>query len=224
MPIFCGIDVSKYQGVIDWGCVKEDGVDFAMIRLGYVGKYGAKIVDTHYDYNLRMTKEKGIARGVYLYSYAATVEEASREADFVIEKCSGESIEYPIAYDWEEYGKNKLDWRQQAFIIDAFCSKVEAAGYYVVLYMPAYDLSRLNKLYPSIIGKYDKWVAHVEAMIPAYTGKYGIWQYSWRGRVNGVSGNVDLDYAYKDYESIMRKNRLNGMEEKPNGPRTIEIS
>lgn len=201
-----GIDVSKWQGDIDWNKVKADGINFAIIRAGY-GKLASQ-KDPKFDTNVTNAKKAGINCGVYWYSYATTVEEAYQEAEACYSIIKGYSFEYPIVFDIEDDSQRDLSTATISAIIDAFCSTLQDKGYYVSLYSYASFLT--TKVYSSVLQKYDIWVAHYYVSKPNFTGSYGIWQYTDLGKINGISENVDMNYAYKDYPYIISKMHKNG--------------
>lgn len=198
-----GIDVSKHQGTIDWDKVKTSGkVDFAMLRAGY-GKETSQI-DPQFERNYRACKRLGIPCGAYWYSYAASVAEAKQEAVVCLSALAGKQFAYPIAYDIEESNSLKI----ADAITEAFCDSLEDAGYYVMLY--SYKSALESNFSNATKAKYDTWLAHVDVERSSYTGSYGLWQYSWKGSVPGISGDVDLDNAYKDYPTMIQNAGLNG--------------
>lgn len=200
-----GIDVSRHQGVIDWNKVKQSGVDFAMIRAGY-GKYESQ-KDPKFDENYQNARKAGIKVGAYYYSYAKSVEDAKKEAEVFLKIIKGKQFEMPVAFDVEE--KSQSD-KGKAFVSDvirAFCERVERAGYFVSVYANKYWLE--HYIDDDCKRKYDIWLAHWAAQTD-YNGRYGMWQNSSKGRIQGISGNCDTDKAYKDYPKIMREYGLNG--------------
>lgn len=201
-----GIDVSKWQGQIDFKKVKDDNVDFVIIREGY-GKKDPKQIDKKFKENYQKAKDVGLDVGVYHYSYADSESDARLEAQFCLENINGMKFEYPIVFDIEDKEQLKLNNRQRTDIVKAFCEEVEKAGYYAMFYC---NLNWLDKyLYAEeLVPKYDLWLAQWYVNQPEYT--CGMWQYSSTGRVNGISGNVDLNLSYKDYPEIMKYNGLNG--------------
>ncbi len=201
-----GIDVSKWQSTIDWKKVKADGIDYAIIRAGYGNRTSQE--DPMFDTNMVNAQKAGVDRGVYWYSYATTVEDAYKEAEACYQVIKDYSFEYPLIFDIEEPSQASLSTATVSAIIDAFCSTMQAKGYYVGIY--SYSSFLNTKVYDSILEKYDIAVAHYGVSAPAYTKPYGIWQYSSTGSVDGISGNVDLDIAYKDYPFIMASRNLNG--------------
>jgi len=196
-----GIDVSKWNGVIDWNEAKKDGVEFAIIREGY-GKKDPKQVDKKFYDNYNGAKATGIHVGVYHYSYADSVEDAVKEAQFCLENIRGLELDFPIVFDIEDKEQLKLNTRQRTDIVKAFCNEIEKAGYYAMFYC---NLNWLNNylIRDELLPKYDLWLAQWDIATPAV--KCGIWQKSDCGHINGINGNVDIDISYKDYPSIIKE-------------------
>lgn len=201
-----GIDVSEWQGSVNWNSVKSAGVKFAMIRAGY-GRYTNQ-KDLMFDTNMKGTAGAGLSRGIYWYSYATTADDALREAEACYQIIKNYKFEYPIYYDIEESSQQGLSTATVSAIADTFCSYLQSKGYYVGIYSYASFIN--TKFYDNILKKYDVWVAHFDVNSPAVSASYGMWQYTDHGSVNGISGNVDFDYAYKDYPYIIAKNHKNG--------------
>ena len=201
-----GIDVSKYQGDIDWRKVKDSGIKFAIIRAGYGKETYQK--DPYFDINYKNAKAVGMPIGVYWYSYAATIEEGEDEAKACLEIIKGKQFEWPIYYDIEE--KSILDKGKDfvSSVATKFCKYLEDKKYFCGIYASAYPLN--NSFDKDCKDKFAIWVAHYGVDRPGYHGNWGIWQYSNTGSVNGISGNVDLDKAVIDYQPIIKKNHLNG--------------
>lgn len=213
-----GIDVSEYQGVIDWEKVKASGkVDFAILRAGY-GREKTQ-VDRQFERNYSECKRLKIAVGAYWYSYATTADEAKKEASVFLRTLAGKSFEYPIMYDIEE----SKSLANASELCETFCSELEKNGCYTAVY--SFKSAFENNISPNVTSKYDTWLAHVDVEKSDYSGNYGLWQYSWKGRIDGILGDVDLDYAYKDYPEIIRKTGLNGFSEGvPVTKKTAEVS
>lgn len=201
-----GIDVSAWQGVIDWKKAKENGVEFAIIREGY-GKADPKQVDKYFHRNIQEAQKQGIPCGVYHYSYADSVEDAKAEAAFCLENIKGYKLEYPVCFDIEDKEQLKLNDRQRTDICKAFCEEIEKAGYYAMIYC---NLNWLNNylIKDELIGKYDLWLAQWYVDAPSIP--CGIWQKSEKGTISGISGNVDLNETYNDYPAIIKAKGLNG--------------
>lgn len=209
-----GIDVSKWQGVIDWQKVKNDGVEFAIIREGW-GKKSQSQVDKQFRANYENAKSVGMPIGCYHYSYADSVSDAKAEAEFCLENIQGLKLEFPVCFDIEDKTMLSLSNRQRTDIIKAFCSEIEKAGFYAMFYC---NLTWLNNylIKEELLPKYDLWLAQWSVDNPSVS--CGIWQKSDKGTINGISGNVDIDIAYKDYPSIIKNNGLNGFTKSNNLP------
>ena len=176
-----GIDVSKWQGEINWSRVKNSGVEFAMIRSSF--GWGAGQEDVKFRYNYENAKKAGVAVGAYHYSYAKTPEEAVKEADYCYSVIKGKTFEYPIAYDMEEASVAELGREKVSAIAKAFCERMESYGYYVCIYANLYWLN--NYFTNEIFEKYDIWLAQWNDK-PTFTRPYGIWQKTSKGRVDGI--------------------------------------
>ena len=170
-----GIDVSKWQGTINWQSVAADGVEFAMIRLGYGTKNGGA-PDPKFRQNMEGALAAGIDAGVYFYGTAVTEEAARAEAHFVLtalEPWRGR-LAYPVAYDAEDSAQETLTKNKLTAVIAAFCDTVRAAGWYPMVYSSRYWLE--NKIHPAQI-RADVWLAQW-AQEATYAGEYGLWQCS----------------------------------------------
>ncbi|MDR0571049.1 MAG: glycoside hydrolase family 25 protein [Clostridiales Family XIII bacterium] len=197
-----GIDVSKYQGAINWGKVAADGVSFAMIRMGYRGYGSGDIVtDEYFEGNIKQAGEAGVRIGIYFFSQAVTEAEAVEEADAVLAAIAGHSVAFPIVFDMEEVAGSKarvdaLASGQVTAIAAAFCERVKAAGYTPMIYAnPKWFISRMDL---EKLEDYDKWLAQYYST-PAFPYDFTIWQFSDSGKVSGISGNVDMNLAFVDY-------------------------
>ncbi len=198
-----GIDVSEWQGSINWTNVTTD---FCIIRAGY-GRYIAQ-KDKRFEENYAGCSSKGIPCGTYWYSYAVTPEEAVLEAQVCLEAIRGKQFEYPVYFDIEEQRQFSLGRERVSAIIRAFLTTVEQAGYWVGLYTNKNALEQYVD--NDIRTRYAVWVAQYGVSAPTYNGVYGMWQKSSTGRIDGISGNVDLDESYVDYPSLIREAGLNG--------------
>lgn len=200
-----GIDVSKWQGSIDWQKVKNAGIEFAVLREGY-GKKNPAQIDSKFKEYYNGATGVGIPVGVYHYSYAANVQDAKEEAEFCLENIKGLNIEYPVCFDIEDKEQLKLSTRQRTDIVAAFCETIEKAGFYAMVYCNMNWW--VNYLYKDELAKrFDLWLAQWGVQAPSVD--CGLWQYTDRGKVDGISGNVDLDYAYNDYREIIKNKNLN---------------
>lgn len=199
---YVGIDVSKYQGTIDWEQVGSDGVDYAIIRLGFRGYETGKIVlDETFHTNMQGALDAGLDVGVYFYTQAITEEEAREEAAFVLEHLEGYEITYPVIFDTEDPAAstartNDLSQEELTDITIAFCDTIKEAGYTPMIYanikwfVANLDLSRLTE--------YDKWFAQYFNQ-PFFPYEFQMWQYTSQGSVAGIAGNVDLNVCFADY-------------------------
>ena len=219
MAEYKGIDVSKWQGDIDWAKVKAYGVQFAMLRCGTGANGGSK--DKFFEQNYKQARENRISLGAYYYTYAKNVDQAKKDADNVIEWIKGKEFEYPIVFDIEDNTQASLGKTKTSAIIKAFCEKIEKAGYYVMVYANKDWLE--NRIDEEVKTKYDIWLAQWSSK-PTYKGNYGIWQYTSKGKVNGISGNVDMDYAFKNYPLIMKSSGLNGYTKKTEQTTNPQVS
>lgn len=201
-----GIDVSTFQGNIDFKKVKKSGIDFVIIRAGYGREVSQK--DAKFEQNYKNAKAAGLKVGAYWYSYADSVEDAKREAKVCAEVIKGKQFEYPIYFDLEE--KSQFDMGKEfcSNLVKAFCNALEKAGYWAGLYCSKYYLN--NYVTDEVAKRYAVWVAQYNDEC-TYKKPYGMWQYSSEGKVNGISGNVDMDYAYVDYPKLIKAKGLNGL-------------
>ena len=199
-----GIDVSKFQGNIDWSLVKEDGVEYAFIRMGYrgYGSSGKLVTDETFKKNIQGATSNGINVGVYFFSQAVNEEEAIEEANYVLEAIKDYNVTYPVVVDIEEVTDKdartaqmtKEQWTKNCI---AFCETIKAAGYTPMIYgnlktfFIMLDMEQLTM--------YDKWFAQYDTEL-YFPYDYTIWQYSESGRINGISEPVDLNVSF--YETV----------------------
>lgn len=195
-----GIDVSYHQGTIDWEKVKNSGqVDFAIIRCG-IGMDQTNQDDTQWENNTSECERLGIPYGTFLYSYADTVEKARSEAQHVIRLVQGKNLTYPIYYDMEDNSvMNKIDSKTAGEIAQTFLNTLEANGYKNVAVYSSKSLFE-TKLTADIFNRYPRWVAHYNDTC-GYQGSYHMWQYTNKGQIDGITGNVDLDYKIGNWTS-----------------------
>lgn len=195
-----GIDISYHQGTIDWEKVKNSGqVDFAIIRCG-IGMDQTNQDDTQWENNTSECERLGIPYGTFLYSYADTVEKARSEAQHVIRLVQGKNLTYPIYYDMEDNSvMNKIDSKTAGEIAQTFLNTLEANGYKNVAVYSSKSLFE-TKLTADIFNRYPRWVAHYNDTC-GYQGSYHMWQYTNKGQIDGITGNVDLDYKIGNWTS-----------------------
>lgn len=188
-----GIDVSNWQGDIDFKNVKNAGAEFAIIRLGVEpSKTKKPEIDTKYEEYIKNAKEVGLKVGVYFYSNALTTEEAKEHANWVIDTLNKEELDLGIAFDWENFSKwnsLKLSFHDINEIANTFISTIEAAGYKGMLYSSKFYLENIWN------SKYPVWLAHYTNNTN-YEGDYSIWQMCNDGKISGIDGDVDIDIMY----------------------------
>ena len=207
-----GIDVSKYQGTIDWGQVKASGVDFAMVRVGYRAKTtGILYEDPGARYNLQEANANGIQTGAYFFSSAVTQEEAKEEAEWVASFIAKYKITYPVAYNCEDFQspdsrQNGLSMEERTQIACAFLDTVAAKGYTPMFYASRNEMEGNAQWNMDTLGsRYKVWVSqYPEKPFPetpksSYSRAHDMWQYTSKGQVAGIRGNVDVNVAYFGY-------------------------
>lgn len=188
-----GIDVSMHNGTVNWGQVANSGIAFTFIKVGST-KSG---VDPQFAANITGAQAAGLKTGIYLYSYATTPEQAANEANLVLQWIEPYTVNYPIVFDIEDKCHKNLSDQQLIDIINAFCTTIDAAGYYPMVY------SNKNMFVQKLsITGWDKWVAQYNDTCE-YNNNVCFWQYSSHGSVNGVGGRVDVNYQYKDYSNLI---------------------
>ncbi len=199
-----GVDVSTYQGEIDWQAVAADGIDFAIIRLGYRGyTEGGLMMDEGFERNIRGALDAGLEVGVYFFSQAVTPEEAQAEAAFVLNAIEPYQVTYPVAFDWEPITgvssarTHGLDGGTLTRCAAAFCARVAQAGYEPAVYFNqnlgyfSYDLRQVDE--------YTLWLAEYDGK-PDFFYHFDLWQYTHTGTVDGIEGDVDLDLDLRPFQ------------------------
>ncbi len=198
-----GIDVSTWQGNINFNKVKRDGIDFVIIRAGY----GIGHKDKWFNENYRKAKEAGLHVGAYWYSYADSVSEVIREARSCVDVLRGKQLDYPVYYDLEERSQLNRGKSFCSSLVTNFCNELEKSGYYAGFYM---SLSAAEHYITSEVrNRYAFWVAQWSSSCD-YEGQYGLWQYSSEGNVSGIAGRCDMDISYIDYPSRIKSGGFNG--------------
>lgn len=201
-----GIDVSEFQGKVDWEKVKNSGVEFAILRCGY-GMNFLNQDDVEYERNANECERLGIPYGVYLMSYANTVEKARSEAEHVLRLIEGRKISLGVWYDIEDNGTSgAINKETLTNIINTFCNTIKNAGHRVGVYASLNWLE--NKIERIIRDNYDIWVAQYYSKCE-YEGKYIMWQHTSSGKVNGISTNVDMNILYEDLPVINNNDNNN---------------
>ena len=202
-----GVDVSEYQGEIDWEKVKAAGMDFAMLRIGYRGMtQGLLNPDEHFERNFTGATDAGLFVGAYFFSQAVTEEEAVEEAEYVLKLLDGRKLAYPVVFDWEIPDPSVED--QEQFRVHgatgeqitrcsvAFCERIKEAGYTPMVYTNkhlAYEFFDMSQW-----KDYDLWYAEYQEE-PSLYYDFRMWQYASDGTVPGIEGGVDLNICFKPY-------------------------
>ncbi len=191
-----GIDVSSWQGEIDFDAIKNAGVEFIIIRVGGTrGRNGEYFVDNTFERNITEANKRNIDVGIYFYSYANSNEKAREEANWVVEQIKDYQVNLPIAYDWENwstFNEYNLSFFGLTNMAETFLDTLKEAGYEGLLYSSKNFLEKL--WFPT---KYDTWLAHYTNNT-SYKGEYKYWQMCSDGKINGIKGVVDIDIMYLD--------------------------
>ncbi len=188
-----GIDVSSYQGNINWDVVKNH-IDFAILRCGF-GQYNSQ-KDKFFERNYEECRRLGIPVGIYHYSYAKNVDQARKEANLVLSWLKGKEIQLPVYYDIEDDSQIGLGKEMLTNMCVEFCNTIEGAGLWAGIYANKHWFTRI--LDSEKLGKrYTCWVAQYYDKC-TYEGKYDVWQNSSSGRIDGIVGNVDTNYMYRN--------------------------
>lgn len=211
------MDVSRWQGTIDWAAVKASGkVDGVMLRAmgnSADGKPSKPYIDHTFERNYSECKRLGIPVGVYGYFKAVNREEADKELATLKKALTGKVLSLPVAVDVED-GSLILLGKQKLTDLTAYeLGVVQGWGVYSMLYTGLYFGSTYLYMGGAALKPYDVWLAAYRSVKPAPGWPFGMWQYTSTGRVPGVNGNVDLSYAYKDYASIIQKKGLTRLRE-----------
>ncbi len=193
-----GIDVSKWNGEIDWDKVRNSGVEFAIVRAGYRGSVtGALVEDPYFAANMKGAAASKMPVGVYFFTQAVNEVEAVEEASAVLRLVKEYQLDYPIFIDTEGAGGNGradgLDVETRTLVCEAFCRTIENAGYEAGVYGSRnWDN---NNLHADALEKYCIWLAEYRSA-PLYQGYYQMWQYTSKGSIDGIEGNVDMNVSY----------------------------
>lgn len=188
-----GIDVSAWQDNIDFKKVKDAGCDFVMIRIGYGFVDNEIKLDNYFTRNFKNAKSNNLKVGLYFYSYAKTTNEAKNQAKWIVNNLNGETLDLPIAFDfenWKKFNSYHINFNDINEIANEFINEVQKYGYKGMLYGSA---NYLNKVWNT--KNKDIWLAHYTKKTD-YNGDYSMWQIANNGKINGINGNVDLDILY----------------------------
>ncbi|MBE6961351.1 MAG: hypothetical protein E7445_02740 [Ruminococcaceae bacterium] len=199
-----GLDVSEFQGEVNWQQVKDSGMEFVMLRVGFrgYGQAGKLVADKNFEKNITGALDAGLKVGVYFFSQAINMEEAKEEARFVLDAIDGYRLDYPVVFDWERItnGDNArtdgLSGKAVTLCAKAFCDTVAAAGYQPAVYFNQ-TLGYLS-LELETLQQYPFWLAAYTSK-PGFYYHFDMWQYTAKGRVPGVQGDVDLNLSFRDF-------------------------
>lgn len=196
-----GIDVSYHQGEIDWQLVAQDGVEFAILRVGIRGYgTGKLVVDEQFENNIKGALSNGIQVGVYFYSQSVNEAEVLEEAQVVLDQIAPYKVTGPVVYDAEKVTNartSNLTMEERTAMAIAFCEKMKEAGYDPMIYVnleAAFSMLDMTQL-----EEYDKWLAHYTTDM-YYPYEYSMWQYSEKGKVQGISTDVDMNISFETWE------------------------
>lgn len=200
-----GVDVSQHQGTINWDLVKGN-IDFAILRLGWIGNKNNHTLDTQFERNYSECKRLGIPVGVYVYCYSSSEETAKAGANWTVEKLKGKTLELPVYIDMEDNSIASRGKDVLTQIVFGFNQVIEKAGYWAGVYANRNWFD--NYLYKDNIKKrFTTWIAHYGLSgTDKYKGEYDIWQNSSSGKVNGINGNVDTNYMHRDLLTEIKGN------------------
>lgn len=195
-----GIDVSEFQGDIDWKKVKNSGVEFVILKLGYrgYGESGKLVIDSNFEKYYEQAINQGIDVGVYFFSQAINIDEVREEADLVLKNIEGKTITYPVVFDLEKikYDTARTDNLTMDEITEMmleFCKIIKENGYTPSIYGNAKTFTTKTKL--ELFNEYNKWYADYQAH-PLYPYEFDMWQYTETGSVDGIEGNADIDICF----------------------------
>ena len=208
-----GIDVSMWQGDIDFAKVKGAGVEFVMIRANNWN--GGDVKDPYFERNYAAAKAAGLAVGAYYYTWQTTVSGAAGDAMKCLNYLKGKTFEMPIYYDMEWYKAFATGRANVSAMCTKFCTELENAGYFAGIYISRSPAQ--SYLTSECANRFTLWLAEYGSRLN-WGGNYGIWQYTDKGRVSGVSGYVDMDICYVDYPSIIKNGGFNGFGAAPQAP------
>ena len=201
------IDLSHHNGNVDFMKVKASGINTVILRTGY-GKHSPGQVDKRFYEYYDKARDAGMFIGAYHYSYADGVVGAQDEAEAMLKIIGDRKFELPLFFDIEEAKHKVMSKKMCTQMVRAFCDILEEAHKWAGVY--SYDTFFSSNLEDDIVQRYATWTARVENVKPKACKRYDIWQYSWKGKVDGIKGDVDMNYIYKDYPPAIKRAHLNG--------------
>lgn len=198
-----GVDLSEYQGSVDFTTMKNAGVEFVMLRIGgrYYSDDGAVYEDKAFDEFYDLAKSAGLKVGAYFFSQANCAEDAQEEANFAVSKLNGRKLDYPLALDWENIAEDvartdNVTGDELTAIAETFCNTVQEAGYKSIVYSNTQQMFIMYDF--ETMKDYDFWLADYREF-PTMYYKFDMWQYTMNGEIDGVEGTVDLNLSFTDF-------------------------
>ncbi len=198
------LDISAYQGEVDFERVKSDGIWGVMLK----ATEGEQYLSPAFEKNYQQARAAGLNIGAYHYLRASTPQEAQREAQFFLKNVASKELTLPLAVDIEAPEQRQIS--DLTAIAKAFCDEVENNGYYAMIYSTVSWFK--TKLSSAQLDVFDRWIAQVGTDKPNFDKPYGMWQFTWDASVSGITGRVDESISYKDYPSIIRDAGLNHLQ------------
>ena len=198
-----GVDLSEYQGEVDFEKLKEAGIDYVMLRIGGrgYGETGNLFDDTKFDQYYENATKAGLKVGAYFFSQSISTEEAKEEADYVIKKLDGRTLDYPVAYDFEQIEDDdartdNVTSKELTQMAETFCDEIVKNGYKSIIYSNTYLMYYMYDL--ETMKNYDFWVADYGDYPSMYYG-FSMWQYTKDGHIPGIDETLDLNVNFKNY-------------------------
>lgn len=209
---YFGIDVSEHNGAIDWAEVAKH-IDFAILRLGWVGNKNNHTLDKKFKENYAAAKKAGVKIGAYVYIYSNSEETAKQGAEWAVKQLNGLDLDLPVYCDMEDKSIAGLGKTKLSNIAKAFNEIIEKAGFWAGLYANKNWFD--NYLTKAVAKRFTTWIAHYTSGAEKYKGEFDMWQNSSTGKVAGINGNVDTDYLYRDLFNEIAKKKGNKTPSKP---------
>ena len=199
-----GVDLSEFQGEVDFAKAKAAGVEFVMLRIGgrYYGDDGGMYEDKAFDTYYEQAKAAGLKVGAYFFSQAVSAEDAADEANFALSKLGGRKLDYPLAFDWENIAQedartDNVTGEELTVIAEAFCDAVINAGYKAIVYSNTQQMFIMYDF--ETMKDYDFWLADYRDF-PTMYYNYDMWQYATDGKIDGIEGDVDMNLSFTDFD------------------------
>lgn len=215
-----GIDISQHNGTIDFAKVKKE-VDFAILRLGWIGNKNNHTLDTKFDKYYNDCINANIPIGIYVYCYSSSEEHARSGAEWTVKQLKNRKIDLPVYIDMEDATIKPLGKDKLTKIVVAFNTIIENAGYWAGIYANL-DWFKNSLIKDQLVPRYTSWIAHYGVSIDKYKGQYDMLQYTSSGKVSGIKGNVDLDEMYRDLINEIKGSSSGSTTPQPKPTKTID--